>query len=51
MSLRHLLSRWFGERITLTVAPAEFIISVRDDDFAVMQPRALSHHYIASGAV
>jgi hypothetical protein len=33
MSLRHLLSRWFGERITLTVAPEEFIVSVRDDEF------------------
>lgn len=31
MSLRHLLSRWFGERITLTVAPEEFIVHVRDD--------------------
>jgi hypothetical protein len=33
MSLRHLLSRWFGERITLTVAPEEFIIGVRGDEF------------------
>lgn len=32
MSLRHLLSRWFGERITLTVGPEEFIVHVREDE-------------------